>query len=88
MYDFSDDFNDFRSFLTFSNNSVVNINVHVNVDNYFNRKFYDHDFHSKSESNNKMFYYIFMERNRELRIKIFEFVILISVPNVMKYFNQ
>ena len=28
----SDDFNDFRSFLIFSNNSVVNVDVHVNVD--------------------------------------------------------
>ena len=30
------DFNDFRSFLIFSNNSVVNVDVHVNVDNYDN----------------------------------------------------
>ena len=30
----SDDFNDFRSFLIFSNNSVVNVDVHVNVDDY------------------------------------------------------
>ena len=29
-----------------------------------------------------------MKHNRELRIKIFEFVILISVLNVMKYFNH
>ena len=35
-----------------------------------------------------MFYYIFLKHNRELRIKIFEFVILISVINVMKYFNH
>ena len=35
-----------------------------------------------------MFYYIFLKHNRELRIKIFEFVILISVLNVMKYFNH
>ena len=35
-----------------------------------------------------MFYYIFLTRNRELRIKIFEFVILISVLNVMKYFKH
>ena len=35
----SDDFNDFRSFLIFSNNSVVNVDVHVNVDDYLNRKF-------------------------------------------------
>ena len=49
----SDDFNDFRSFLIFSNNSVVNVDVHVNVDNYLNSKFYDHDFQSKPESNSK-----------------------------------
>ena len=30
----SDDFNEFRSFLIFSNNSVVNVDVHVNVDDY------------------------------------------------------
>ena len=35
----SDDFNYFRSFLIFSNNSVVNVDVHVNVDDYLNRKF-------------------------------------------------
>ena len=40
----NDDFNDFSSFLIFSNNSVVNVDVHVNVDNYLNRKFYDHNF--------------------------------------------
>ena len=32
----NDDFNDFRSFLIFSNNSVVNVDIHVNVDNYLN----------------------------------------------------
>ena len=71
------------------------------IDNYLNSKFYDHDFQSKPESNSKsfkpeilfsvfslMFYYIFLKHNRELRIKIFEFVILISVLNVMKYFNH
>ena len=99
----SDDFNLLRSFLIFSNNSVVNVDVHVNVNvgNYLNTKFYDHDFQSKPESNSKnfkpeilfsvfslMFYYIFLKHNRELRIKIFEFVILISVLNVMKYFNH
>ena len=87
------------SFLIFSNNSVVNVDVHVNVnvDNYLNRKFYDHDFQSKPESNWKyfkpeilfsvfslLFYYIFLKHNRELRIKVFEFVVLISVLNVMK----
>ena len=53
----SDDFNDFRSFLIFSNNSVVNIDVHVNVnvDNCLNSKFYDHDFQAKPESNSKSF---------------------------------
>ena len=42
----SDDFNDFRSFLIFSNNSVINVDVHVNVnvDSDLNSKFYDHDF--------------------------------------------
>ena len=30
----SDDFNEFRSFLIFSNNSVVNVDLHVNVDDY------------------------------------------------------
>ena len=35
-----------------------------------------------------MFYYIFLKYNRELRIKILEFVILILVLNVMKYFNH
>ena len=49
------DFNEFRSFLIFSNNSVVNVGVHVNVDNYFNRKFYDHNFQSKPESNSNNF---------------------------------
>ena len=72
----SDDFNNFRSFLIFSDNSVVNVDVHVNVniDNYLNSKFYDHEFQSKPESNSKnfkpeilfsvfslMFYYIFFE---------------------------
>ena len=42
----SDDFNDFRSFLIFSNKSVVNVdvNVNVNVNNYLNSKFYEHHF--------------------------------------------
>ena len=35
-----------------------------------------------------MFYHIFLKHNRELRIKVFEFLILISVLNVMKYFNH
>ena len=90
----NDDFNDFRSFLIFSNNLVVNIDAHVNVDNFLNRKIYDHNFQSKPESNSNnfkpeilfpvftlMFYHI-------LRIKIFEFLILIPVVNFMKYFNH
>ena len=97
----NDDFNDFRSFLIFSNNSVVNVDIHVNVENYLNRKFYDHNFQSKPESNSNnfkpeilfsvftlMFHHIFLKYNRELRIKIFEFLILIYVLNVMKYFNH
>ena len=51
-YIVNDDFNDFRSFLIFSNNSV-HVDVHVNVDNYIRRKFYDHNFQSKPESNSK-----------------------------------
>ena len=45
------------SFLIFPNNSVVNVDVHVNdnVDNYLNSKFYDHDFQSKPESKSKNF---------------------------------
>ena len=95
----SDNFNAFRSLVIFSNNSVVNVNV--NVDKYLNCKFYDHDFQSKPESNSKnfnpeilfpvfglMFYYIFLKHNCELRIKIFESAILISVHNVMQYCAQ
>ena len=51
----SEDFNDFRLFLIFCNNSVVNVDVQVNVGNYLNRKFCDHDFQSKHESNSKNF---------------------------------
>ena len=53
----NDDFNDFRSVLIFSNNSVVDVDVHVdvNINNYLNSKFYDHDFQSKPESNSKNF---------------------------------
>ena len=74
----SDDFNDFRSYLIFSNNSVVNFDVHVNVnvDNYLNSKFYDHDFQLKPGSNSKSFkleilfsvYYVFLKHNRELKV--------------------
>ena len=35
-----------------------------------------------------LFYYIFLKHNCELRTKIFEFVILILVLNVMKYFKH
>ena len=90
----------FRS-LFFSNNSVVNFDVHDHVDSYLNRKFYDHNFQSKPESNSNnfkpqilfsvftlMFYHIFFKHNRELKIKRFEFLILISVLNAMKYFNH
>ena len=72
----NDNFNDFRSFLIFSNNLVVNVDVHVNFDNYLNRKFYDHDFQSKPESKGNnfkpeilfsvfslMFYHIFLKHN-------------------------
>ena len=84
----------------FFNNSVVNFDVHVNVDNYVKRKFYDHNFQSKPESNSKsfkpeilfsvslMFYYILLKHNCKLRTKIFELLIIISVLNVMKYFNH
>ena len=91
----NDDLNNFRSFIIFSNNSVVNVDVHVNVDNYLNRRFYDHNFQLKPikleilfSVFTLMFYHIFLKHNRELRIKIFEFLILISVFNVMKYFNH
>ena len=49
------DCTDSRSFLIFSNNSVVNVNAQVNVDNYLNHKFYDHNFQSKPESNSNNF---------------------------------
>ena len=81
----NDDFNDFRSFLIFSNNLVVNVNLHVNVDNYLNLKFYDYNFQPKPESNSNnfkpeilfsvftlMFYHIFLKHNLELRTKIFD----------------
>ena len=94
----NDDFNNFRSFLIFYNNSV-HVYVHVNFGNYLNHKFYDHNFQSKPESNSNnfkpeilfsvfslTFYHIISKHNREIMIKIFEFLILISVLNVMKYF--
>ena len=76
------DFSDFRLFLIFSNNSVVNVHVHVNADNYLNRKFYDHNFQSKAESNSNnfkpeillsvftlMFYHIFFETQSRIKDK-------------------
>ena len=35
-----------------------------------------------------MFYHIFLKHNRELKIKLFEFLILVSVLNVTKYCNH
>ena len=97
----NDDFNDFRSFLIFSNNSVVNVDTHYKVDNYLNRKFYGHNFQSEPEGNGNsskpeilflvfslMFYHSFLKNNLELRVKIFTFLTLTSVLNVMKYFNH
>ena len=97
----NDDFNDFRSFLICSNNSVVNVDAHFKVDNYLNHKFYGNNFQSKPESNSNnfkpeilflvfslMFYHSFLKNNRELRVKIFTFLTLTSVLNVMKYFNH
>ena len=97
----NDDFNDFRSFLIFSNNSVVNVDAHFKVGDYLNRKFYGHNFQSKPESNSNnfkpeilflvfslMFYHSFLKNNRELRVKIFTFLTLTSVLNVMKYFKH
>ena len=49
----NDDFNNFRSFLIFSNNSVVDVDVDFNVENYLNLKFYDQFFQSNSGSNSK-----------------------------------
>ena len=88
-------------FLIFSNNSFVDINVHVNVENYLNRKLYDHNFQSKPESNSNKFileilfsvirlmlYHIYLKHSPELTIKIFDFLTLISVLNVTKCFNH
>ena len=59
------------------------------------------NFQSKPESNSNnfkpeilflvfslMFYHSFLKNNRELRVKIFTFLTLTSVLNVMKYFNH
>ena len=94
-------FNDFRSFLIFSNNSVVNVDADCKVDNYLNLKFYGHNFQSKLESDSNnfnpeilflvfslMFYHSFLKNTRELRVKIFTFLTLTSVLNFMKYFNH
>ena len=51
----NDDFNNFRSFLIFSSNSVVDVDVDFNVENYLNLKFYDHFFQSKPGSNSNDF---------------------------------
>ena len=48
-YIVNDNFNHFKSFLIFSNNSVY-VDVYVNGDNYLNRKFCGHKFQSKPES--------------------------------------
>ena len=53
-YIVNDDFNDFRSFLIFSNNSI-HVDVLVNVSNCLNCKFYDHNFQSKPESKSNNF---------------------------------
>ena len=92
----NDDFNNFTSFLIFPNDSVY-VDVHVNFDNYLNHKFYGDYFQSKPESNSNnfkletlfsvfslMFYHIFLKYNRKLRVKIFAFLILISLLNIMK----
>ena len=83
----NDDFNNFRSFVIYSSNSVVNVDVDVKVDDYLNRKFYDHNLQPKPESNSNnfkletlfsvfslMFYHFFLKHNCELRIKIFAFL--------------
>ena len=49
-YIVNDNFNDFNSFFIFSNNSV-HVDVHVNVDNFLNRKIFNRNFQSKLESN-------------------------------------
>ena len=53
-YIVNDDFNEFRSFLIFSNNSI-HVDVLVNVSNCLNCKFYDHNFQSKPESKSNNF---------------------------------
>ena len=78
----SDDFNDFRWFLIFSDSSVFNADVYVNPGGYLNSKFYDHDFQSKPGSNSKnfkpeilfsvfslMFFYIFFETQSWIKDK-------------------
>ena len=68
------DFNGVKSFLIFSN-KLVHVDVLVNVDNYCN-----------------FMITIFNQNLRVtamlIRVKIFEFLILISVLNVIKYFNH
>ena len=50
----NEDFSGIRSFLFFSNNSV-HIDVHVNVDNYLNCNFFNHNFQPKPKSNSNNF---------------------------------
>ena len=96
----NNDYNNFMALLTFSNNSV-HADVHFNVDSYLNHNFHDHNFQAKPENNSNnfkleilflvfssIFYHIILKHNRKLRIKIFEFLILLSALNVMKYFNH
>ena len=68
-YIVNDNFNYFKSFLIFSNNSVY-VDVHVNGDNYLNRKFCGHKFQSKLESNINnvkleilFFFFFFLKHN-------------------------
>ena len=82
-YIVNDGFKDFRSFLIVSDNPD-HVDVQVNVDNYWNCKFYNHNFQSKSESNSNSFkveilfwvfslmsYHIYLKHTPELRIKMF-----------------
>ena len=89
------DFNNFRSFLIFSNNSVY-FHVYVNVENNINQRFYNNDFNSKPESNSYIlkleilssvfslkFFNVFLKGKHESRIKAFVFLLymLISMLN-------
>ena len=63
-YIVNEDFNDFKSFLNFPNNSV-HVDVHVTVDNYLYRKLYNHNFQSKPECNSNKFYPISFKHDRD-----------------------